>query len=265
MKTDLRYERPLAPYFILVVVLTIPLWLLSKGTLPLPVRLPVSALEFLIPAVAASILVYRQGKLSAVKRLFSRAFDFRRIQNRAWYLPALLLNPAVFLLSYAILRLYGTPMPDAHVAWAEVPVYFMLFFVAAIFEELGWTAYATEPLQNRRGALAAGLLLGGFWAVYHLIPDLQNQQPAGWIFWHRLGTVTVRVLTVWVYNGSGKSVFAAVLFHAMNNLSWAMFPTYGSYYTPAVTTPLLVLAAAAAVWLWGPRTLSRYRFDQPES
>jgi membrane protease YdiL (CAAX protease family) len=38
----------------------------------------------------------------------------------------------------------------------------------------------------------------------------------------------------WLYIHSGKSVFAAAVFHAMINLSWQLFPNNGSFYDPRV-------------------------------
>jgi membrane protease YdiL (CAAX protease family) len=140
------------------------------------------------------------------------------------------------------------------------PVLIAVFFIFGIGEELGWMGYAIDPLQNRYGALKASILLGLVWAVYHLIPDLQNHQAADWILWHRLGTVLLRILMVWIYNNTGKSVFAMILFHVMTNLSWAWFPNYGSHYVPFFTSLFLGLAAVVVIAGWDAQTLTRWRF-----
>ncbi len=80
-----------------------------------------------------------------------------------------------------------------------------------------------------------------------------------WIGAWGLSTVAQRVLLVWIYNNTGKSVFAATLFHAMSNLGWQLFPDHGSHYDPRLTGPILAVAAACVTALWGPRTLARYR------
>jgi hypothetical protein len=260
LDTNSPEKRALLAYFGLVILLTVPFWLFGGSPLPLPVRLPVSSLEFLVPVSAASILFFRQAGPAGVKQLLRRVFDFSRISRKVWYLPALLLNPLVFFLAFELMQALGLPLPEPNIAWIDVLIYFLIFFFAGACEELGWSGYATDPMQKRWGALGAGLLLGLFWAVYHLIPDIQNTQPIGWIFWHRLGTVCIRILTLWIYNNTGKSVFATTLFHTMNNLSWVMFPNYGSHYNPAVTTPLFLLIVVAVVYLWRPKTLSQYRF-----
>ena len=63
----------------------------------------------------------------------------------------------------------------------------------------------------------------------------------------------------WLYNNTGKSVFGAVLYHNISNVSWRLFPNYGSHWDPRITGLILAFAAAIATVLWGPRTLARYR------
>jgi membrane protease YdiL (CAAX protease family) len=111
---------------------------------------------------------------------------------------------------------------------------FALFFISALGEEIGWTGYATEPLQRRWGMTTAGLVLGGIWAIWHFIPLVQAHRSLDWIAWWSLGTISLRMIMVWLYFHAGKSVFAAAVFHAMINLCWQLFPNNGSYYDPRV-------------------------------
>lgn len=259
MHTRASQENLPLNFFLLVFVITIPFWIFGGNKLPVPVELPASALAVFNPLIAALILSYRQSGLNGVKELLKKAFDYKKIQNKVWYVPILLLNPLIFILSYAIMRYTGSPLPDPEIPILMAPVFFVVFFIFAIGEELGWMGYAIDPMQNRLGALRAGLLLGFVWAIFHLIPDVQNQQAADWILWHRLGTVALRILIVWLYNNTGKSVFSAITFHAMNNLSWALFPNYGSHYDPFVTGVITLLMAVTVIFGWGPKTLSRDR------
>jgi membrane protease YdiL (CAAX protease family) len=119
-------------------------------------------------------------------------------------------------------------------------------------------------MQDRWGALKASLILGLVWALFHLIPDLQNGQTATWILWQRLGTIATRVLIVWVYNNTGKSVFSAIVYHAMYNVSWALFPNYGSHYDPFVTSMITFLVTGIILFGWGSKTLARYRLARIE-
>jgi uncharacterized protein len=247
-------------FFLLVFIITIPFWIFGGNKLPIPIKLPVSALAAFNPLIAALILSYKQSGFNGVKELFKKVFDYKKIKNKIWYVPILLLNPLISILSYAIMRFTGLPLPDPiQFPVLIAPVFFVVFFIFGMGEELGWMGYAIDPMQKRWGALKASIVLGLVWAIYHLIPDVQNQQTANWILWHRLGTVVLRILIVWIYNNTGKSVFAAILFHAMDNLSWALFPNYGSHYDPFVISILLCLTAVLVIIGWGPTTLTRYR------
>lgn len=63
------------------------------------------------------------------------------------------------------------------------------------------------------------------------------------------------MLTVWICNNTGRSVFAAVLFHDFVNLATYLFPVYGSHWEPGVIGPVTAAAAAIVAIVWGPRTL----------
>lgn len=247
-------------YYLLLVILSIPFWIFGSRSLPLPINLPASALMLINPVLAASILTYRQAGLAGLAALFKRVFDYRRVGNRLWYLPALLIYPLIQIAVYGILRLAGAPLPKPQTPLWLAPASFPLFFIAAACEELGWMGYAVEPLQNRYGALAAGLVLGAVWGLWHAIPYVQQGENAGWIVWQIINTIAQRVLIVWIYNNAGKSVFTAILYHAMSNVSTYMFPNFGSHFNPFVTAVLTTAAAIVVVAGWGPRTLARFRF-----
>jgi membrane protease YdiL (CAAX protease family) len=251
----------LLSYFVLVFGLALPFfWLGGKDKLPLPINLPVSALVTVVPATAASIVVYRRSGVQGIKALFMKALDYRKIRNKLWLLPALILAPLIYVLSYIILRLTGAPLPDrSEVPLHMAPAALLLFFVADLGEELGWSGYAIDPLQNRWGTLKASLLLGGVWALWHIIPFVQTGNSASWVIWQSLKTIATRVMIGWIYNKSGKSVFAATLYHAADNVSWSLFPNNGSHYNPMITALINWIAVSVLAFGWGAKTLNRFR------
>lgn len=91
-------------FFLLVLVLSIPFWLLGvlvKGaTENLPIKLPISALMAFCPLLAAAILVYKKQKTQGVKELLLLSFDFKKITDKRWYAPIVFLMPVIALLSY---------------------------------------------------------------------------------------------------------------------------------------------------------------------
>jgi membrane protease YdiL (CAAX protease family) len=233
-------------FFALVFVLSIPFWLYGAfvSTQLLP-GLPVSALMAICPGVVAGILVFRSGGPGLLSSFLRRIGDFGRMRPWAW-LVSLGTMPVVMVLSAAILVLMGKVLPPFEIGLMQTIGLFALFFVAATAEELGWTAYATGPLVKKQGLIVAGLILGGVSVVWHLIPLLQADRAWDWIVWWAIGTVARRIIIVWLYVRGGQSVFSASLFHAMNNLSWMLFPVMGSHYDP-VSTALLSTALSALV------------------
>jgi hypothetical protein len=254
---DGRSRSPLI-FFLLVYALAIPFWLIgwASGTQLLP-GLPLAAFMTVCPAAAALLLVYRENKAAGAIALLKRSFDYGRIGSKVWYLPIVFLAPLVAVLSYAAMRWTGTPVPPPQFSLPTGIILFIVFFVSALGEELGWSGYAIDPLQKRWGALAASLVLGSVWALIHYIPLLEAHRSVGWIAWWSLGTVAMRVIMVWLYNNTGKSVFAVTLLHAMSNLAWQLFPTHGSFFDPRINGLILASIATSVTVIWGPQTLSR--------
>jgi len=213
---------------------------------------------FFCPATAALILVYKENKTAGVTALLTRSFDLKRIQEKIWYAPIILLMPGIFGLSYALMHLMGVPLPAPQFSPLAPIVLFAAFFIAALGEELGWSGYAIDPMQERWGALQASILLGFVWAVWYIVPYMEAHRAPGWILGQCLFTVAGRVLTVWLYNNTGKSVFAAVVFHDMSNVCWLLFPIDDTYYDPCVTGLIVAVVAAMVSVVWGPRTLARH-------
>ena len=222
-------------FFALAFALSIPFWVLGTlNPIELLPGLPISALGAFIPALAASVLIYKSDRLSGALQFLSRAFDFKRVKNKNWYLVVILINPAIAFLAYGMMRAIGESLPNPAPLTLGIFPMFGVFFIAALGEEIGWSGYATEPLQHRWGTLAAGAVLGLVWAVWHFIPLLQVNRSVEWIAWWSLGTISLRTIMTWLYIHSGKSVFAAAVFHAMINLCWQLFPNSGSFYDPRV-------------------------------
>ncbi len=260
MENGVSSKRSLLRFFVLVALLSAPFWLagyLVEHTLPLPLDLPISSLMVVCPVSAAVILRYREGGRYGIAGLFRRVFALSGIRPRAWYAPVFLLMPLFLLLSYVVMRLAAMPLPEPHIRFITIPVLFAVFFLAAVGEEAGWMGYAIDPMLARWSALEAGILLGLFWAAWHIIPLVQSHRSVEWIGWWCLGTVASRIIIVWLYVNTNKSVMAAVLYHAAGNVSYSLFPNDGSHVNPAVTGVILLIAAAIVTLRWSPKMLAR--------
>ena len=251
-------RRPLMTFFALVIGLSIPFWLLGAATdLQLMPGLSVSALMGFNPMVAALILIYRDKGAAGAWSLLSRSFDFRRIKSKRWLVPTLLLMPAVSLVVYGVMRWTNMPVPPAQFQLLPALLMFVAFFIGALGEELGWSGYALEPMQDRWGALGAGMLLGLVGIAWHLIPLISIGRSPSWIAWWCLYALTFRIFIVWIYNNTGKSVCAAALFHATLNLAYLLFPVDGSHFDMRIASLVMTCIALVVIGVWGSKTLTR--------
>ncbi|MCK2218559.1 CPBP family intramembrane metalloprotease [Actinomadura sp. ATCC 31491] len=226
-------------FVLLVFVFTVPFAVAGfVAEAELVPGVPLTGLAVVCPALAAFVLAFRTDGAAGVRALARRAFDAGRVRRKAWFVPALLLYPAVVVVSYALLRLSGATLPDARVSVTSTALLAAGFLAGALLEELGWSGYATEPLRARYGVAWAGLILGAVWAVWHWTALLQVGRPLSWIAWWSLGTVASRVVMVWLFGHMGGSVFAMALFHMTSNLAWQLFPVAGSHFPVALVSAL---------------------------
>jgi uncharacterized protein len=198
-------------FFLLVFALAIPIWVVSAflnviGSLKAPVTDLVLAF---IPLAAAVILVYREEGFPGVRSLLSRVFDYKRITHKLWYVPILFLAPLIYLLTSVLMRLsrHSAPVPS-HLL--RLPVLLAIFFLLAVGEEGGWMGYAIDPMQDRWGALTASVILAIPWWLGHLPSIIEIGGTPADVAWWFPSAIALRILIVWLYNNTGKSLFAAL-------------------------------------------------------
>jgi membrane protease YdiL (CAAX protease family) len=203
-----------------------------------------------VPAIAALLAAALTGGRGALRELGSRLVRWR--VGWQWYL-VVILGPAAFSLAVAgVYTLLGGSWSEAAPpALLEGPLLFLPLFLLILTltdglgEELAWRGFALPRLLTRYNALAASLILGVIWALWHL-PLLWTQgngmfhQPV----WLLLLDVTAKsVLFTWLFLHTRGSVLIAMLFHGATNL-FLVSPDVVS--TGDLTLPVL---AAVAKWV----------------
>lgn len=164
-----------------------------------------------------------------------------------WY--AVLLLPAVLVLSILLcLQTFVSP--------SYAPNRFLLGVLfgvpAGILEEVGWTGYAFPKLSLRLDPLAASILLGMFWALWHLpvVDYLGAATPHG-AYWFpfflafAVAMTAMRVLICWTYANTG-SVLLAQFLHISSTGSLVIFSPAQVTARQEVTWYFLY---AALLWL----------------
>ena len=77
-----------------------------------------------------------------------------------------------------------------------------------------------------------------------------------------------RIITTILHHNrdtTGNSVFAAILFHAVTNTGRSVFPGSRSALElgdAAIAYGLITITAIIVVFLWGPKTLARFRYGR---
>jgi hypothetical protein len=136
----------------------------------------------------------------------------------------------------------------------------LLWFVTSgLGEELGWRGFALPRLQRTRSALTSSVLISLAWAGWHLpaffyVPSYVALGPSvvpGFF----LGILAGAIVLTWLYNSSGGSVLAAVLWHASFNFVTGSPNAIG--LAAAVTSTLVIVWALVILWRYGADTLSR--------
>jgi membrane protease YdiL (CAAX protease family) len=220
----------------------------AKGFQPAAIQMTDALLMFLAmvagPSIAGITLTAIVDGKAGLRALISRTGRWR--VGLRWYAVALCTIPLLLLAILPPLALLVSPAYAPGLQLFGIAI----GLLAGFFEELGWTGYALPRMRIGRSPLAAGLLLGLIWALWHAMADYWGNIGAfgGWWLPHFLlywivPLTAYRVLIVWVYEHT-ESVLIAQLMHAGYTGSLVVL-------SPATSLPESVLwKAIFAVALW---------------
>lgn len=226
-------------FLLLTLLLSIPfyVWGALAPVDGLPFGLPISFLMIFVPFTLSLIFTWRNG--IRISSLFSRIFDFKRATLWAGVF-AVFGFPVVAIVSFFLTRLFSMPLPETLVFPAnEIPIMLLLYFLGAIPEEFGWTLMLSKGLAKSYGVVIAGIIIGAVWALWHVIP-WSWAHPTSWIIGMCILNILMRIGMVHIFVNGGESLFYALVFHMMINISFELFPNYGSHANPLVMSVVLL-------------------------
>ena len=237
-------------FFILIFVFSLPFYVLcymaSRNIILQKEIIPaIVAIFALVPLLTALLIAAKREGWKGARHLLGKAFDLKGITRKAWLIPALLLLPLIFILTLGFMYVIGQPIPAAMFPAKALPFVFIAFFVMAMGEEVGWMGFAYQPMQTRWSSFKATLILGLIWAIWHIPFYVFMMLSPIFIIAQCLGLLGIRFLLVWIFDNAGKSVFAAILFHAVYNVSTSVIPNYNVNPPIGViitTIPILLIA-----------------------
>lgn len=253
-------RHPLAAFFVLAFLVSwlvaAPLALQKAGLLP--ARLPYSVHYFMAfgPMVAALIVVGATEGRVGLGRFLGRGF--RLSVGWGWLLFALLAPLALFGVGVAGAALWGRPLPEIRelgqvnfLPNLGIGAWLLWILTSGLGEETGWRGFALPRLQSGRSPLAASLILAVPWILWHLPAFfyLPNYMSFGVMLpGFAIGVAAGSIVYTWLYNLTGGSILAAVLFHGSFNFVTAS--AAGAGVVAAVASTLIMVWAVLILIGW---------------
>lgn len=221
-------RHPVAAFLVMAYTIT------SAFTLP-PVRasLGILLLEFTLwdslstivgVALPAFLVMAAMHGQEGMRDLARRSFRWR--VGLQWYFVALLGLPIAVVLCASVIYGLAPLMAQAD----EWPVLFTLILpdlllrivLLNLAEEIGWTGFFQARLQDGYGPLKAVVMTEipfALWHVPFVLVDTGGQIPLALVM---LGVFAIaqlfgRIVIMWLYNNTHRSVLLVGLFHAAHN------------------------------------------------
>lgn len=250
----LTRKYPLAVFYILTLVLTVPMSLIANAifdaTQSIPLALPFAILSSgpLLSALIVSAIIGGKTGVFALLRQFTKW----RV-GLGWYVIALFLLPALHLAAIYLNVLLRAPAPAIadFGTWSAILGAFALRMVnpfdGPMLEELGWRGFAQPRLQQRYSPLTANLILGLLVTVWHLPLILTG----GYEWIYIPGTMAATILFGWVCNATGGSVLLTLIMHAIEPALQVQFSGADETRYMGLLVLVYVITAAIVVLLTG--------------
>jgi hypothetical protein len=192
-----------------------------------------SPLAYLVraPALAAFVVVAAAHGRRGLRAFLGRVAALRGRWPR--YVAVLAGVPGVYLLAAALAAAGGGPPLRLADGWlAAFVARAGLRLTQSPVEEFGWRGLALPLLQRRYGGLAAALLLGPVWALWHATATAisaaefarTGDAPALALVRLVVSLIATSVVVTVVHNGPRGSVPPSILFHWLANLACGRRP-----------------------------------------
>lgn len=188
-----------------------------------------------VPSIAAVILTAVALGKKGVRELLARIFAIRF--GVLWHIYAFILMPCILLIAFLSAHYF------AHVKFSSLllpiilPQFWPLLLLIPYFviaqgplgEELGWRGYALDRLVAVVNPLKASFVLGFIWSVWHIplffiqgtiqcsISDSYGIGIA--LLGYTIYTTMITIMMTLLHIKTKRSIFAALIFHAMANFS----------------------------------------------
>lgn len=226
---------PLGIFFFLAAASTWTAWLWpieAHGRLPLSVL----GLEIKIPFFLMKLVIGNclPGMLAVVWVRFQDKGQFQRLLStltkwRApihWYIVVIALPCAVFFVSWSAV-LFFVPVDHPPLSLSGfLTTFLMTLPFGPLWEEIAWRAFALRRLESRFSRLPSALILGLYWAVWHiplwlLILNVNSADAIPVLLAASGNLVAWSVIWAYFYHRSSESLPVVILLHATHGAVWS--------------------------------------------
>ena len=187
------------------------------------------------PSVAAFIIVLLVSGRRGIADLLRPFLRWRA--GLGWWGIAIFGTAAIYLVGLGAHLILGGEMPPFTMVREElrlIPLYLFLVVLmpwnGPVGEEFGWRGFALPRLQSSHGPLAASLIIGTIWGIWHLptffapmgvLAAMTSALGVIFIVPYTATTIASSIFMTWLYNKTQKSaLIAGVVWHAATNF-WA--------------------------------------------
>jgi membrane protease YdiL (CAAX protease family) len=197
------------------------------------------------PSVAAFDITIRKHGGNGAWQFLKRGFQLR---FSALVYAFLIIVPTAIVAIANSLTGGGIPSLSPSI----LGIFVLIFFLGGSFgEEFGWRGFLFPKLTEKYRPIAAAVILGIVWAIWHL--------PLFWIsgtsqfttpFWlYLIYILALSVQYAWVYLRTDGNLFACLLLHTFTNITITLFPLQGSFEFErfAIESGLNVLVAVVLI------------------
>jgi membrane protease YdiL (CAAX protease family) len=232
------------------------LWAAGVGglgdTAALEANLPVVYAATLAgPTVAGLLMIALVGGRDGLRGLLDRLLQWR--VGAHWYAVALLSSD------------FRAPLLDAEAKAATIFGALAAGLVVGLFEEIGWTGFATPRLRRQYGMALTGIMLGLVWGAWHFPLFWENDTFAAAI---PLALLLVRLfswlppyrlLMVWVHDHTDSLLVVVLMHMSLVATQFLLAPVALS----GASLLTWLLAWAAVLWIMAAAvTRTAHRGDQ---
>ena len=165
-----------------------------------------------LPGVLALIWARSEGKLQFWD-ILSTLLRWKTAPK--WYFLAIAIPFGIFTATLCV-ALVTLPARAAIPPMSVLTLSLISAFGGPLWEEIAWRAFALRKLQIRYSSLTSSLMIGAFWAVWHIPIWIQtlNYLTVPLLLLISVNLIAWSVIFAFVYGGSGQSLPVVILLHA---------------------------------------------------